>query len=220
MHKSQLVIIEDEFFAANHLSDLVTSLGFEVVGMYHSGEEFLKKTDWKFDIAIVDIFLSDKLTGLELAEYLNKHCKSFLFLTANQDERTLRAAARLNPKGYITKPFKTNDVVALLEMIAHNEAPKLKVRGTHGVELLSTNEILFIKGDGAYVEINTRENLIVQRKLLKEIEEELPPFFIRVHRSYLINRNYVDQTLANSIFLMGHEIPISRSYRDNLSAIR
>ncbi len=50
-----------------HLRDLVSSLGFEVCGLFHSGEQFLKKTDSKFDAALVDIFLSGELSGLEIA---------------------------------------------------------------------------------------------------------------------------------------------------------
>ena len=51
MSKMKLVIIEDEFFAADHLKDVVENLGHAVVGVYHSGEDFLKQTDWNFDIA-------------------------------------------------------------------------------------------------------------------------------------------------------------------------
>lgn len=217
MSKSKIIIIEDEFFAANHLSDLVTSLGFLVVGIYHSGEEFLQETDWTFDAAIVDIFLSKKMTGLDVAEQLKERQKSFIFLTANQDSKTLREAARLSPKAYISKPFKANDIVASLEIISHNLSPKLKIRGAHGIELLNIDEILFIKGDGAYIEIHTRNGVTLQRKLLKEIEEELPVFFIRVHRSYLVNENYIEFNTSNSITINKVEIPVSRSYRGNLN---
>jgi DNA-binding LytR/AlgR family response regulator len=216
MYKSKIIIIEDEFFAANHLSNLVTELGFVVEGVYHSGEEFLKKTDWKFDAAIVDIFLSKRMTGLDVAAHLKERQKPFIFLTANQDSRTIREAAHLSPKAYISKPFKPNDIVAALEIISHNLSPKIQIRGAHGVELLSIDEILFIKGDGAYIEIHTQNGMILQRKILKEIEEELPKFFVRVHRSYIVNRNYISRRTTNNLTIKDIEIPISRSYQENL----
>ena len=217
MSKSRIIIIEDEFFAANHIADLVNSLQYLVVGIYHSGEEFLQQTNWEFDAAIVDIFLSKKMTGLQVAKHLKEHQKPFIFLTANQDSKTLQEAAHLSPKAYISKPFKPNDIKAALAMIEHESSPKIKIRGAHGTEFISANDILFIKGDGAYVEIHTQKGMTLQRKLLKEIEEELPHFFIRVHRSYLINRNYINQQTSNQLFIKENKIPISRSYKENLS---
>jgi DNA-binding LytR/AlgR family response regulator len=217
MLKSKIIIIEDEFFAANHISDLVSSLGFWVVGVYHSGEEFLAQTDWEFDAAIVDIFLSKEMTGLQVAETLKDRQKPFIFLTANQDSKTLKEAAHLSPKAYISKPFKPNDIVAALEIISHNLSPKLEVRGAHGIELLSIDQILFIKGDGVYIEIHTRKGMILQRKLLKAIEEILPDFFIRIHRSYIVNENYIEKKTSNQIIVNNIIIPISKNYNGRLN---
>ena len=214
MHKSKIIIIEDEFFAANHISDLVTSLGILVVGVYHSGEEFLNQMNWEFDAAIIDIFLSKEMTGLQVAEHFKQRQKPFIFLTANQDSKKLKEAAHLSPKAYISKPFKPNDIVAALEIISHKLSPKLQVRGAHGIEQISIDQILFIKGDGAYVEIHTREGMTLQRKLIKELEQQLPDFFIRVHRSYLINENYIDQKKANFIVINKIKIPLSRNYKE------
>jgi len=216
MSRIQVTIIEDEFFAADHLSELVTSLGYEVRGVFHSGEEFLKLTDWQFDVAIVDIFLSEELSGLDIGAQLKERLKPFIFLTANKDNITLREAARLNPKAYISKPFQANDVAAALQIISFGLPKKLEIRGNHGKGSLSTSDILFIKSDGVYVEIHTRKGSIVQRKLLKEIVDELPENFIRVHRSYLINKDYIEQRQPNQVIVHGHHIPISRNYKENL----
>lgn len=216
MPKGKIIIIEDEFFVADHLATLVNSLGYLVGGTYHSGEDFLKKTDWNFDAALVDIFLSKRMTGLEVAHKLKEHHKPFIFLTANQDTKTLKEAAHLSPKAYISKPFKENDITAALEIISHNLSPKIKVRGAHGLEFLNADDINFVKGDGAYVEIHTAQGMTLQRKLLKEIEEELPDFFVRVHRSYLVNQRNIEQHNSSAVYIQNQEIPVSRSYRDNL----
>lgn len=216
MANIQVTIIEDEFFAADHLADLVTSLGHEVRGIFHSGEEFLKLTDWQFDVAIVDIFLSEELSGLDIGAELKERLKPFIFLTANKDDSTLREAARLNPKAYISKPFRANDVAAALHIISFELPQKLEIRGPHGKELLSPSDILFIKSDGVYVEIHTHKGSIVQRKLLKEIIAELPENFIRIHRSYLINKDYMERRQADQVVIKGQHIPISRNYRENL----
>ncbi len=219
MHKARVIIIEDEFFAAEHLKDLINSLGFWVIGVYHSGEDFLSNTAWNFDAAIVDIFLSAKLSGLDIGKKLKEHKKPFVFLTANQDAKTLREAAHLQPVSYITKPFKPNDVAAALEIIAHRLPKMLEVRGANGIEKLNPNDIIFIKSDGVYVELHTVNGMVVQRKLLKEIIGQLPDFFLRVHRSYLVNINFIEQRSSSHLILKGHEIPVSRSFRENLTIL-
>lgn len=211
-----MVIIEDEFFAASHLQTLITSLGYQVDAVYYNAEDFLRKTNWQFDAAIVDIFLSGALTGLHIAEKLSQRQKPFIFLTANQDADTLKLAARLGPRAYLSKPFQPNDVQAALEMIALNQMQHIKIRTLHGYEELHPADILFIRSDGAYIEIVTLNQTVVQRKLLKEIEQLLPPSFIRVHRSYIINKAFVDHWTASVINIKGHEIPVSRQYRDNV----
>lgn len=216
MSKLEIVIIEDEFFAASHLRELLTELGYRVKEVFYSGEDFLRKTDWNFDAAIVDIFLSEKISGLDLGAELNQRSKPFLFLTANQDAPTLKAAARLSPRAYITKPFRQGDVQAALEIMALHLAPKLSVRGTHGTEDLHPGDILFIRSDGVYIEIFTLREKLVQRKLLKDIAEELPASFIRVHRSYIVNSDYIDTRSAAAVIVRGHEIPVSRGFRKNL----
>lgn len=214
MSKMKIAIIEDEFFAANHLKDLIETLGYCVVGIYHSGEDFMKETDWNFDIAIVDVFLSEEMTGLDVAEHIRDHQLPFIFLTANKDGLTLTKAARLNPRTYISKPFNPNDIEVTLEIFELQRNQILEIRGSHGVEEVNLNDILFVKSDGAYVEIKTNGKNYLQRKLLKEIELELPQNFVRTHRSYIVNKDYIDQRNAVELKIGEEVIPISRSYKN------
>lgn len=213
MPKIKVSIIEDEFFVANQLSDYISELGFDVVGIFHSGESFLQETDWNFDVAVVDIFLSDSLTGLDIGEKLKERKIPFMFLTANVDEHTLMAAARLRPEAYITKPFQKFDIAAALEIIRLSLTKKISVRTAHGQEEINPNDIYYIKGDAGYCEIHYKLGRIVQRKLLKEYAEELNDDFVRVHRSYLVNRHFITSKTGSEVIVNGQKIPISRSYK-------
>lgn len=209
----RIVILEDEFFVADHLKEMVSQQGYEVVGLYHSGEDFLKKTDWNFDMALVDIFLSEKLLGIDVAGKLQEKNIPFAFLTANKDLAILKKAAFLSPKAYLSKPFNENDVIAALQIIALEMPDKIKLRGNHGVEEIDPKDIIFVKSDGAYIQIQTTKKQIIQRKLLKEIEEELPDNFIRTHRSYIINKDHISQKKSSEVILGDYSVPISRSYK-------
>ena len=114
----KIIIIEDELFVAMHLQKIISSLGHKVVQTYHSAEDFLEETDWKFDIAFVDIFLAGNLTGIDAAKVLKKNQKNFIFLTANQDANTILEAAKLGPSAYISKPFQAAEIEAALIILS------------------------------------------------------------------------------------------------------
>lgn len=209
----RIVILEDEFFVADHLREMVTEQNYDVVGIYHSGEDFLNETDWNIDIALVDIFLSGKILGLDVAAILQEKKIPFIFLTANKDLAILKKAAFLSPKAYLSKPFNENDVIAALEIVSLEIPEKIKLRGNHGVEEIDPKDIIFIKSDGAYIQIQTAKRQITQRKLLKEIEVELPDNFVRTHRSYIVNKDYISQKKSTELHAGGHIIPISKSYK-------
>ncbi len=211
-----IVIIEDEFFVAKHLKELIEGKGYVCKGIFRSGDRFINETDWDFDVAMVDILLSTEFTGLQVAEELNKHNKPFVFLTANKDMRTLESAARLSPKTYLTKPFNPNDVLAALEAIKYQLPALIEIQDVHGKRTINPTDIVFVTSDRSYVEIQTLKEKIVQRKLLKELEEELPDSFIRVHRSYVINRNFIESKSGSDVMVGGYKIPVSRNYKDAL----
>ncbi|MDP5104737.1 MAG: response regulator [Polaribacter sp.] len=75
----KIIIIEDEMFVLMHLKKIVTSLGYKVVDTFFSAEDFLLESNWNFDVAIIDILLSGKLTGLDVAKELRKKHKPFFF---------------------------------------------------------------------------------------------------------------------------------------------
>lgn len=214
MSKGSIVIVEDEFFVAKHIKRIVSNQGFEVAAVYHSAEDFLKLKSYDFDAALVDILLSGKKTGIDVAQVLQAQNKPFIFLTANQDEKTLSKATMLVPQAYITKPFKTIDVEAALHILAAKLPQKLSIKGAYGEEYISPNEIYFIKADGSYTEIHCSKGKIVQRKLMKDFEDVLPDYFQRVHRSYLVNENFIDSKSRKFLVVKGQHVPVSRNYKN------
>ena len=80
------------------------------------------------------------------------------------------------------------------------------------------NQLKYIKSDGNYLEFVTSDKTIVDRNKLKDILNHLPPNFVRVHRSYVINKNFIDASNSKSLVLKPNiEIPLSRTYKANLA---
>lgn len=216
MSKLSIIIIEDEFFVSNHLRDIVESLGHNVKSVFHSGEAFMEYESKNYDLAFVDIQLAGELTGIDIAHQLNAINKPFTYITANNEQKTLKEAALSKPCGYISKPFSEMDINAAIEIMAAQIDNKIEVRTKEGVMEVDPKEVYYIKSDNVYIEIATLNGILTERKLLKDIERELPDYFTRVHRSYLVNKTLIQKKSPTNLVVNGQNIPLSRSFKDNV----
>ena len=78
-------------------------------------------------------------------------------------------------------------------------------------------ELRYIKSDGNYIEFHVQGEKHLDRNRLKQVAEQLPPNFVQVHRSYIINRNFIKLQQASTLILEPNiEVPVSRTYRAHL----
>ncbi len=80
---------------------------------------------------------------------------------------------------------------------------------------VNLKEILFIEGLKDYVIIQMEGQRIITRMNVKTIHDLLPKnVFLRINRSYIVNRNRIDSFDNNDVFIKKYEIAIGNSYRD------
>ena len=105
-----------------------------------------------------------------------------------------------------------------LERASQTSANKqISISSAGKLDVVHVDEIAHCKGAGDYVEITMRDGReILHNGSLAQLEEELPAAFLRVHRSYLVNTNFV-KTLRrenNGVGILKltteTEIPVSR----------
>lgn len=147
----------------------------------------------------------------------------FIFLTAKAERDNVRMGMELGADDYIIKPFKVNELLKAVEIrlkknelirktVSENKTQedseekinKTKMSEDSHLFLLANSTPRFIKIDhiecitaeAEYTYVYTRENeKLLVRKLLKDWEELLPDSsFLRIHRSTIINLNYVVKT--------------------------
>jgi|GEM_PF-5460751 len=115
-------------------------------------------------------------------------------------------------KGKVADALKENEIIT--------EKVQLKSLELHNKQRIYLESLKYIKSDRNYVEFYTEEKKYLDRSTLFEISEALPPNFLQVHRSYIINRNFITSISGNSIWLTNNiEIPFSRSYKNKLKDI-
>ncbi len=123
---------------------------------------------------------------------------------------------------FLPEEYK-KEVVEIIEK--NKEEEKLIIRGEYKLDILKIKkaDLVCISKSQNYVEVFFIENNTIQSKLirssLKKINSEIS-FLVQVHRSHLINPSHFKSWKdSNTIFLSHIEIPISKNYKNNLSAI-
>lgn len=79
------------------------------------------------------------------------------------------------------------------------------------------SEILYIESVKDYIKIHTQGKRLVVKHTLTSFEDELPKdYFIRIHRSFIVNLNYITAYTAHGIEINSIEIPIRISYKQKV----
>ncbi|HQA74869.1 LytTR family transcriptional regulator DNA-binding domain-containing protein [Flavobacterium sp.] len=236
---TKILIIEDEMIIAANISLQLTNLGYKITGLIPRVNDVLPSIIQNVpDIILLDINLNDDIDGIELAHIIQKNYKiPIIFLTANADEAHFKRAKATNPYAFLTKPFKKIDLQRAIELtlLRVEEENKLEnsievvnenpfvlsdcifVRSHDKMVKVCIKDILYIEAERNYCKIHCRdkEHLIVST--LKELDEKLSAnTLMRIHRSFLINMNHIDEIATSHVVIAKKAIPISNDLKKQL----
>ena len=127
---ARILIVEDEQITAEDLRDIITELGYTVIGVVSSGAEALERAEQERpNLALMDIRIKGSIDGTETARLLRERFDvPVIYLTAHADRETLDRAKQAQPLGYITKPFKQTELQASIEMALHKHREDRKTK--------------------------------------------------------------------------------------------
>lgn len=224
-----ILIADDEPHARRYLKTVIQKYApSSVIFESKNGEDVLEFVKHKIpDLIFLDINMPG-INGIEVASKLNDINSLLIFCTA-YDQYALKAF-ELEAFDYLLKPFDDkrfqivlNRVISTLEIrkqanfsnkfaelyyeFNQNLSPHLSefVIKEKGFEhRISVNDVLYIEASSVYVIINLLEKKYLYRVALNLLEQQLPGNFIRIHRSFIINKNHIKNSkyLNNSTFMI------------------
>jgi hypothetical protein len=111
--------------------------------------------------------------------------------------------------------LRESDLKSLRETIAKNETKQMIVRASRKNIPIETAAIVMIESLSDYVKIHlaSGDTPILTKEKISHLEAKLPHSFIRVHRSYLINKQHIHSFDKEHIVISGDKIPIGRKYK-------
>ncbi len=242
----QTVLADDEVLARQKLRQLLRDEpDIEIVGECASANETIelvriaKPALLLLDIRMPGMDGFDVLGALETETDLPM--PAIIFTTA-YDQYALRAF-EIHAVDYLLKPFTAERLHTAVQRVrdrssagsenaARNDGQEANGSGhTNRIVFKSRGRILFlpvaeIRWIGAeenYVRLCTERETHLLRETMAHIEDRLDPnLFLRVHRSYIVNLQYVKEVRAEHdgdysvIMLDGQRIGMSRSYKSKI----
>ncbi len=242
-NKIRSLIVDDEALAREALKDVLSQLDdIEIVGECSNGFEVVKEVgEKKPDLIFLDIQMP-KLDGFDVVELLGGESPFIIFVTA-YDEYAIRAF-ETHALDYLMKPVHAERLQQALDRV--REQMKLKIPQPtdvfiqshrnqfipisrilvrYGLEVfvIPVKDITHIGAEDDYVRIFTPEKSYLKQERMNRLEQMLDPrSFCRIHRSYILNINYLSKIEPYSkdskvaILKNRESLPISRSGYDQL----
>lgn len=222
------IIVDDEPIARKGVKKLVGQISqLELLDSFNSAEaasEYIQTTG--VDLIFLDIQMPG-INGIEFARSIPKH--TLIIFTTAYSEYALDSY-EVDAVDYLVKPIdpakfrkavdKAVTYHSLLldeekKSVEHIEEECIFVKSDRRFFKINLKDVLFIEGLKDYVIIQMDGQRIITRMNVKSIHDLLPKkTFLRINRSYIINKNHIDSFDNNDVFIRSHEIAIGNSYRD------
>jgi len=232
MDAIKILVVEDEMIIANTICDHLEELGYIPLEPAISYTEALERiTEESPDIAILDIQLSGKKTGIDLAKEIRKDYDfPFIFLTSNSDSATINEAKYVMPPAFLVKPFTKDELYSAIEIALHNYAFKtgeitdkeashlivkdaIFVKDKNAFIKIKFSDILYLQSSHVYVDIILSDgNKFVIRGSLNGVLASLNQSFVRIHRGYIVNTVHIDKIDHSFVTVNNEELPIGKKY--------
>ncbi|MDQ8204486.1 LytTR family DNA-binding domain-containing protein [Pelagicoccus sp. SDUM812003] len=223
----KLLIVEDEASIMDRLVRLARSILKERIETLHTAINLsealaLIETHQDIDLLLLDLNLEGR-DGFDILKDLAS--RSFQTIVVSAYTRRAIEAYELGVLDFVPKPFDEerlglafSRVTESVPLDAHF-AKYLAVRSAGRIELISLEEIEYVQADGPCSLIQKTDGAPrCHDKMLKTLQQILPPHFERVHKSFLANMQAIDGMIAGPdhqnvlTFPSGRTIPLSRSF--------
>lgn len=185
------LIVDDEQPARDRIRRLLAEYdSLEIIGEASNGEEALPLIQQhQPQLIFLDISMP-VMNGVQLAKIISSDfpALSIIFTTA-YDQYALEAFD-VNATDYLLKPIRKERLnKALSKLIKPNSSDEfITVREREKTRKVLLTNIIFLHSDQKYVEIHLKDKTLLSGESLKDLETRFPNYFIRIHRSTLVNR--------------------------------
>ena len=222
---TKCIIIEDQPPAQRILKKYIADIDtLDLCGTFSDAIKALDhlKTE-PVDLIFLDIHLP-KLSGIDFLKTI-KNPPSVILTTAFAEYAI--ESYELDVVDYLLKPFSFQRFVKAVAKIDLNKSAEQKailpndkvvdeifVKSGYEHIKIKISDIQYISSDTDYTELFTRSKKYLSNESLKHWRRSITQF-VQVHKSYVINPDYIEKISGNQVHLKNDTIvPIGRAYKE------
>jgi DNA-binding LytR/AlgR family response regulator len=231
---TRCLIIDDEPLGIKLIKAHLDKLeSFEVVGECKSAlkaVEYLRTE--KIDLIFLDINMPE-ISGIDFLKTLSD--PPYVIITTAYREYAIEGY-ELDVVDFLLKPISFERFLKAINRYCNrtrtspvkdgnnsdetDEKKHIYIQDGKNTFKLLYDDIIYFEGYGEYVKVITLNKNYLVRDSLAEFEHKLSSdFFVRIHKSYLINIRKILGFNTNNVMLKGIELPIGRVYREKVLKI-
>ncbi len=215
----QCLIVDDEPIARDIVKLYCTHLPVLTVKATASNALEARKIlqQEAIDILFLDINMPT-LDGIAFLKTLKKLPQ--VILTTAYKEYAVEAFD-LSVCDYLLKPFSLDRFVVAVDKALEKLLPQTSeskenvfIRADGKIVNVRFGDLLFAEASGNYTKLYTATGMLMPAMTFSAIENILPPGdFLRVHRSFIINKSKITHVEGNRVYIHKNEIPIGSNYK-------
>lgn len=219
----KVMIIDDEYTFSEKLKDDISRLFIMLFDhtkyyIYHNCEEIDYSID--YDFAFIDIDLPDK-NGIIVAEEIKKvnHKTKIVFVSSHSNlvHRTLV----VSPFYFIRKYYYNDDLQVFYRLVKEeiNKDELIELKYDDERYQIFVKDIIYIESNSHKLKVYTIHKQYYDNRTLTNILDELSKYhFVRIHRSYVINLEYLTKIKGEYIELnKSIQLKVGRLYKDEFN---
>ena len=225
MRQYKCLIVDDEPIAREIIETFCSHYpSLQIIGMCENAFEakqiLLEET---VDILFLDIDMPE-LDGISFLKTI-KISPQVIFTTAYKEFAV--DAFELSACDYLLKPIPLNRFMVAVEKAmerlqqtgfnSYKPDDFIFIKSQGKIFKVSYDDLLYAEASGKKVKVVTGDETLLASLSFTTLELLLPQaLFLRVHRSFIINKSRISYLEGNRIFIGKHEIAIGEFYRENL----
>ena len=202
-----------------------------ITGSFSNGESVLQAAQQKRpDVLLLDIDMPG-INGLQLRQQLEQ-VPACIFITSYPDFAV--DSFELAALDFLVKPLKAERFAAAMQRLKHYMdihqkaslldhtlgADTIFIKDGSEQVKLQLHEILYLEALKDYTGIiTTSRKYCVLSSLGNLLKEKAFQNFVRIHRSYAVQKNYITKASSNELFINQISLPVGRSYKEILQQI-
>lgn len=230
---SCMIIDDDEVDRLTTLAFVKKCSFLNVAGVFSSATEALSVAEMiQVDVLLSDIDMPD-LNGLEFRSRLMS-IPVCIFISAYPDYAA--ESFEMEAFDFMVKPLKKERFDHCMTRVQNYFELKRKaqlfeyslgssntvfIKDGHGQIKLNLHDIIYLEALKDYTRIvTTGKKYSVLSSIGNLLAETAFQSFLRIHRSYAVQRHYIERITSQEVFLCNFSLPVGRSYKDVLTRLK